>query len=297
MRVSSETLFRTATHAMQQQNGKLVDLQTQVASGRRFQHAHEAPADAVQVLSWEAAEQRIAAQGDAAARVQHRLGMSENALDDAQVMLDRVRELLLSGGTASYSNEDRGRMADALSGIGRDWLLLANREDGTGQALFAGSATGAAFDSAGAYMGSTVARQVEIADGQRVPDGITGDQIFGDVSGQSSFGWLQAAEAALREPDPALRNAALDAALQGVDAVAEQTSRARTEIGNRLNALDRAATWRDGAQAQLTQSLSQTRDTDIIDAATRLAQLSAQQSAAQSTYLQISNLSLFDRLR
>ena len=297
MRVSSETLFRTATAAMQGHNAQLLDLQTQIASGRRFQHAHEAPADAANVVEWESAQQRLTGQGAAADRVQHRLGMTENALDDAQLMLDRIREQLLAGRSDSYTQQDRSLLADEIRGIGQAWLQLANRQDGSGQALFSGSGTGDAFAANGLYLGSPQARRVEVADGQQVPDGISGDTVFGEAAGQSSFDWLQAAEAALREGDAATRHAALDAALLGIDAVAERVSQARTDTGNRLSALDRAATWREGAQAQLTSLLSARRDTDVIDAATRLAQLSAQQSAAQATYLQVSSLSLFDRLR
>lgn len=297
MRVSSETLFRSATGAMQGHNGTLVQLQEQIGSGRRFHHAHEAPAAATSVMEWEAAQARIAAQAGAADRVQHRLGMTETALDDAQVMIDRVREQLLSGRSDTRSDSDRILLADEVAGLARDWLQLANRDNGSGEALFAGTGLGAAFDANGGYLGSTVARQVEVADGQQLPDGLTGDRVFGDAGGQDSFAWLAAAEAALRDTDPGTRHAALDAALVGIDAVAENLSRARTDTGNRLNALDRAATWREGADAQLSLALSRLRDTDLIETATQLAQTSAQQSAAQTAYLQISSLSLFDRLR
>ena len=102
---------------------------------------------------------------------------------------------------------------------------------------------------------------------------------------------------AVREVDPEIRRAALDDAQSGLTALALNTELARTEVGVQRAALDRAATWRDAAGAELTQSLSRLRDTDLIEASTTLTQRSTQLSAAQSAYLQVSSLSLFERLR
>lgn len=297
MRVATETLFRTSTGSMQAHTTQLTKVQQQISSGRQFQHAHEAPAASASVMEWEAALTRIDAQGAAAGRAGHRLGLTENALDDARVITERVKELLVSAGNGAFNNQDRALVAVELEGLAADWRTLANRDDGSGQPLFGGTALGNAFDAAGVYQGSPDNRRVEVADGQQVRDGIPGDQVFGDIGGQSSFAWLDTAVLAVRETDPAARKLALDEVQTGVAAMALNTESRRTEVGVQRAALDRAATWRDTATSELTQSLARLRDTDLIDAATRLSQHSTQLSAAQTAYLQVSSLSLFDRLR
>jgi flagellar hook-associated protein 3 FlgL len=296
MRIASETLFRLSTGAMQTQTAQLAQVQTQIASGRQFQHAHEAPAAAARVVEWEAAQTRLQGQGDAADRVQHRLGLSENALGDARNILDRVNELMISAGNAALNADDRATLAGEVGVLAEEWERLANARDGVGQPLFAGTSLDDAF-VAGVYQGTPDNRQVEVADGQRIRDGVTGERVFGDATGQSSFQWLADAQAAMLEPDAALRTAALDTARGGLTAVGLNVESARTEVGVLGNALDRAATWRDAAEAELINGLSRLRDTDFVDAATRLTQASTQLSAAQSAYLKTSSLSLFDRLR
>ncbi|MAY25876.1 MAG: hypothetical protein CMK02_06215 [Polycyclovorans sp.] len=297
MRIASDTLFRTSTASMQAQTAQLVKVQQQISSGRQFQHAHEAPAAAASVTEWEAALARIEAQGDAASRAAHRLGLTENALDDGRLIMERVQELLISAGNGSFNDQDRELVAREVESLAEQWRTLANVKDGSGQALFAGTALGEAFDVADQYLGTTDTRRIEVADGQKIRDGIPGDRIFGDVQGQSSFAWLDAAVTAVREVDPEIRRAALDDAQSGLTALALNTELARTEVGVQRAALDRAATWRDAAGAELTQSLSRLRDTDLIEASTTLTQRSTQLSAAQSAYLQVSSLSLFERLR
>jgi flagellar hook-associated protein 3 FlgL len=297
MRVATETLFRTSTSSMQAHTAQLAKVQQQIGSGRQFQHAHEAPSAAASVMEWEASLVRIKGQEDASGRAEHRLGLTENALDDARMIMERAKELLISAGNGAFNDQDRALVAVELEGLSAEWRVLANRDDGSGQSLFGGTALGVAFDAAGVYQGSPDNRRIEVADGQQVRDGIPGDQVFGDIQGQSSFAWLDAAVQAVRETDPAVRKAALDEVQSGVSAMALNTETRRTEVGVQRAALDRAATWRDTATSELTQSLARLRDTDLIDAATQLSRHSTQLSAAQTAYLQVSSLSLFDRLR
>ena len=297
MRVATETLFRTSTGSMQAHTTQLAKVQQQISSGRQFQHAHEAPGAAASVMEWEAALARIDAQSDAAGRAEHRLGLTENALDDARLIMERTQELLISAGNGAFNDQDRALVAVELEGLSAEWRALANRDDGSGQPLFGGTALGPAFDAAGVYQGSPDTRRIEVADGQQVRDGVAGDRVFGTVQGQSSFAWLDAAALAVRETDPALRRAAMDNVQSGLSALALNTETMRTEVGVQRAALDRASTWRDTASSALTQSLARLRDTDLIDAATRLSRHSTQLSAAQTAYLQVSSLSLFERLR
>src|SRR5690606_21337508 len=70
----------------------------------------------------------------------------------------------------------------------------------------------------------------------------------------------------------------------------------RAATGSRLSALDNAADARSATELTLHESLSELRDVDVADAASRLALHLAAIEAAQKTMLRVQGLSLFDRM-
>ena len=70
----------------------------------------------------------------------------------------------------------------------------------------------------------------------------------------------------------------------------------RSGTGSRLAALDTAEDARGAGDLTLQQSLSELRDVDFAEAASRLALQLTALEAAQKTMLQVQRLSLFDRM-
>jgi flagellar hook-associated protein 3 FlgL len=70
----------------------------------------------------------------------------------------------------------------------------------------------------------------------------------------------------------------------------------RSRTGSRLAALDSAEDARGAGELTLTRSLSELRDVDFAEAASRLALQLTALEAAQKTMLRVQTLSLFDRM-
>jgi flagellar hook-associated protein 3 FlgL len=66
------------------------------------------------------------------------MASSESALGDAIDLMQRMRELVVQAGNASYADEQRQSIAEELRGLRQQLLGVANRSDGAGGYLFAG---------------------------------------------------------------------------------------------------------------------------------------------------------------
>jgi flagellar hook-associated protein 3 FlgL len=119
------------------------------------------------------------------------------------------------------------------------------------------------------------------------------EDIFSTVGGIIS---------ALKQPagSPAA-NAKLASALQGslqqIDQASDHFLSVRSEVGARLSTLDSAESARESLDIDLAGSLSDLRDLDYAEALTKLNQRLVGLQAAQMSYSQISQLSLFNYLK
>ncbi len=119
---------------------------------------------------------------------------------------------------------------------------------------------------------------------------------------QDMFGVLTeiAAGLSLRDGTPQARAAQanrLSRALEALDQQLTHVSSVRADVGSRLKAADVAADASAGARLQIEQALSDVRDLDYAEAATRLAKNLTALQAVQETFSKLSSLSLFNYLR
>ena len=82
--------------------------------------------------------------------------------------------------------------------------------------------------------------------------------------------------------------------LEGLDRAGERFSEIRAETGARLNALESEFDANEVARLDLETELSRVEDLDFAEAISRLQQQSVGLEAAQRSFAQIQNLSLFD---
>ncbi len=110
--------------------------------------------------------------------------------------------------------------------------------------------------------------------------------MAGDLAGALSNG----------TPDP-VRRTAMVGSLSELDGALNHIQNLRTGVGVRLQALDRSDAAREGMALELEASLSDLRDVDIAEAATRLSIQSTALQAAQNAFVRVQGLSLFNFLR
>lgn len=182
MRVSTAFAQQRGVELMQQQQQALLRTQTQLVTQQKLLSAAQDPA------AWSAAmgqDQALAENGRYTAnaqQVQHRLRMQENALAEGGEILARVRELTVQGATATQSPESRAVIAAELRGLQDSLLGVANRDDGQGRFLFAGTRDGEApFSWNGTstqYAGDSQVRSLAIGPARTLAEGDAGDAIF-----------------------------------------------------------------------------------------------------------------------
>ena len=111
---------------------------------------------------------------------------------------------------------------------------------------------------------------------------------------QTAQNLITALESGDGEANLARTQSAIGRSLQEFDQALGTVLEVRTSVGARLNALDAQAETNADLDLNLRALLSELRDLDYADALTRLRQQMATMEAAQASYAQTQNLSLFN---
>jgi flagellar hook-associated protein 3 FlgL len=165
-----------------QQNLQL-DLQEQIASGRKVQKPSDDPVASAAAVNLEHAKSLNTQYGTNAAGAEAALSIEEQALADASRVLQDVKTLTIKAGNPILSNSDRTSLAAELRGLYDELLGVANRTDGNGSYLFSGYQGGTRPFSESApgvvsYAGDEGSRLVQIGAQRRVMVGDNGAEIF-----------------------------------------------------------------------------------------------------------------------
>ena len=138
MRIATANAYDHGIDVLARRQSELNALQDQITTGKRVSRASDDPAAAAR------AEQAMASIGRSdtsqravdASRVL--MTQTESTLGDADALLQRARELMVSAGNASFGDGERQGIAVELQALRDQLLSLANSGDGAGTYLFAG---------------------------------------------------------------------------------------------------------------------------------------------------------------
>lgn len=276
---------------------------SQIATGRRIERGSQDPAAAAQLRSVARREALAQVEGDNAARLGQDLGAAANELEAVTALLQRARELAVQAANTPLGADGRQAVAFELEQLGQELFSRANATSLTGEPLFAGQSSGLAFirDAAGnvTYAGTPESGAVPVAPGTAIERGLPGSEVFQfDLAGTptSAFAVLGGLVAALQggAPDPAQ---AASAAIAGIDAALDTTSRATTILGTRMAWVEQVEAQQGERKVSLAERRSRVGDTDIAEAIARLQQSLTALEATQTAFARVSSLTLFDALR
>lgn len=397
LRISTAGLYAQGLQGMLQQQQRVARTQQELISNNKLLRAADDPAAMARAQQLDHALAALGQQDRNANLVQHRLHAQESALSDVGSQLNRARELAIQANSGALSAQDRASIAAELRAVRGELLAIANRDDGNGRRLFAGTRDGVIpfVDNAGGvvYSGDDGRNRVEVAPDQWIADGDPGSDVFlrvrtGDgivrgsaATGNTGTGVLQSSTVsdhaawggqALRveftaadawrvvdasgtelatgsyadgatilaggmqlaltgapapgdsfviEPAPtrdvfatlqglidaletpaaspaelARRDNLVGAALGDLASAQDHMLALRSATGSKLVALDMAADTRSATDLTFTQLLSDLRDVDFAEAASRLSLQLTALEAAQKTMLRVQGMSLFDRM-
>ncbi|WP_086618994.1 hypothetical protein [Erythrobacter tepidarius] len=300
---STVSFFNRSLAQMAELRGAIERTRTQIATGQRLERGSDDPAAAAQLRSLARRDALAAMERENAARLGEDLAAASTEVEAVTALLQRARELAVQAASTPTGADGRRAIAFELQQLNEELFSRANGTTLTGEPLFAGQSSDPAFvrDGSGnvSYAGTPESGAVPVAPGTAIERGLPGSEVFEFVSGgmpTSAFAVLGGLVAALNggSPDPA--GAAL-AALEGIDAALDTTSRAQTILGTRMAWVEQVQEQQADRGVTLAERRSRVGDTEIAEAIARLQQSLTALEASQAAFARVSSLSLFNALR
>lgn len=182
MRISTSLLHQQGLQGLLQRQQQLARTQQEMISGTKLIHAADDPAAVATAQRLDHAVASLEQFDRNSGLVEHRLRLQEEALNDVGDNLIRARELAIQANSAALSDNDRASIAAELRSLREELIGVANRDDGAGRRLFAGTRDGIQpFADTGAgvvYAGDDGRNQVDVAPDISVADADPGSDIF-----------------------------------------------------------------------------------------------------------------------
>lgn len=186
LRISTAQMHYNALATMRERQNEIGKLQQQIASGVKLTRGADNPtgiADAQQIQHVLASLDQF---GSNSTLLGDRLRQQESALADAGDQLQRARDLAIQATNGTLNDKDRHAIAVELRGLRASMLQVANRDDGRGRQLFAGTQDGVKpfSDASGSvsYLGNDGQNTVDVAPDVALADTDAGSRVFMDVT-------------------------------------------------------------------------------------------------------------------
>jgi len=282
---------------MEGQQAKLSATQEQLATGERLKSPSDDPFASTRIVALDEQQSRIAQYQRNADMASMRLTLEETALTSAINTLQRVRELAVQGANGTLSPADRQLISVEAFEHMEAILQISNSRDSSGEYIFSGDkSTTVAFvyDGAGnfTYQGDQGQRFLQIGSSREVAVGDSGYDVFENVDAaagptnlmQVVYDFANALSTGTSNPD----------SIGDLDAAINQLVSKRSGVGARQNAIDSEVSANESFILMVQENRSQLADLDYADAVSRFQQQLAGLQAAQQSFLQIQNLSLFN---
>ncbi|MEM9103478.1 MAG: flagellar hook-associated protein FlgL [Pseudomonadota bacterium] len=138
MRISTAQFISNGAQAITDQQADLVKTQSQMSSGLAVLTPSDDPLAANLILKFEqeiTISERYIEIGGAAEGL---VSLEETTLNSMTDLLNRIRDLMISGGNGNYSQLDRQAIAEEVQALLDEAIGLANTQTASGEYLFSG---------------------------------------------------------------------------------------------------------------------------------------------------------------
>jgi flagellar hook-associated protein 3 FlgL len=300
MKISTNLFFDRASQQIVNGQQKLARSQMQLATGKQIVNPSDAPEKASTLQRLRTALEQQQSYRSNLDTLTERLENQNTALQSVSSMLTRMRELAIQYGNGTLGAEQRRVAAIEVRGIRDQMLALANSRDTNGLTLFGGSRVAVdAFNTSGVYQGDQTSNEVPVGTSQAVLNRRGGDDIFRAVvrldeqGEETSVGFFEVID------NLALALEANDApaVLDRIDEITEihqGIALSLADVGSDLNVVESQQSVIDEQLLRLKSVQSDLQDLDYAEAVSRMQKEMLGLEAAQSSFAQISRLSLFN---
>jgi flagellar hook-associated protein 3 FlgL len=277
-------MTQQAADAVSKQREKAAEAGDQLTTGVRVTRPSDDIAAWAEGARARARQVMSEARGNAIGTSRDRLTSTENALDGVNGVLVSARDLATQLANGSYSAQDRADAVAQVQGLRAQALALANTQGPDGTYVLAGSAsTTAPFDAAGNYVGDNQRVVVESGENHRQVGNLPGSVLTAAGGGIDVFATLDALATALGANDVAGIRDSLTPLTSGI----AQLASARTDLGDRMAALNDADDARQSFELELASQQEHAIGADPVQAASQLAQTQQAFEAARTVAQQI----------
>jgi flagellar hook-associated protein 3 FlgL len=138
MRVSTANSYDNTVSLLARRQAELAAQQEKIATGKRVEKPSDDPVAATLA---ETAQNRLSrTQADLRSLETARTGLqqAESGLAESGELIQKVRDLLVSAGNATFGNSEREDIARQLEGLREQLISVANLKDNSGRTLFGG---------------------------------------------------------------------------------------------------------------------------------------------------------------
>ncbi|MDZ4858825.1 MAG: flagellar hook-associated protein FlgL [Candidatus Hydrogenedentes bacterium] len=283
-RVTSQILVWRALSNLRNQSGRIVDLQTQLASGLRVNSPSDDPIDARRAINSRATIAKNEQYVQNIASAGPRLEETVTSLQTVTENLLRTRELTLRGANGTNGQSSLDILAEEINQILEGVVSTANHQTGNAYIFGGTRTTQPPFEvtrdangdiTAVSYVGNTDDINANIGDGVQVVTNEPGSAVF--QSAEDIFQTMIDIRNDMLAGDQAsLQNARIGQ----LETLRNQIGQGISRVGAVQNRLEAAAGELEDFQLQLQQVLSDSIDADFADVVLNLnAQSNAYQAA------------------
>lgn len=182
LRISTAGLHAQGLQGLLLRQSQVARTQQELVTGTKLFRAAENPSGMAETQRLDHALSTLDQHSKNAGLLDHRLRSQEQALADVGTHLDRARQLTVQANSPALSASDRKSIATELRSLRSDIISIANRDDGAGRRLFAGSRDGVVpfADNGGSvsYAGDDGRNRVEVAPDLSLDDTEAGSDVF-----------------------------------------------------------------------------------------------------------------------
>ncbi len=195
MRVTTNLIFDKNFRAINDSQGKLSDIQTQLASGKRLLRPSDDPVGASQVIRLTEELDKITQYNRNNDLVTNALELQETSLRSITDVVNRARALTVRSGNGILSHADKQAIGAEIEQLRNQVIDHMNTQNASGDYIFSGyqSHTQAfefnpsATDNHIKFVGDDGTNTVQLSDSVKVQSTTSGKTLFEDVQARLNF--------------------------------------------------------------------------------------------------------------
>ncbi len=282
MRVTNEMMVSTALYHLRKNGRDLFRLQVMASSGKKLLSPSDDPLGAVKVMKYNH-QRSLFEQYQRNIDFGHSwLQYTESILSDLEGLVSQAHEIAVSQSSDTADAETRAECAGIVRQIREQVWQLANSRFGD-RYIFAGLLNDSPpYLEDGTYQGDAGELRIALGHNVTIRINLTGPEVLSWGS-TDLFQELDELADALENNQPDLIAEKLDT----LDQALRQLSRARSEVGARVDRLESFRGILTSADLDLAEKLSELEDADIAEVVTRLA---TQEAVYQASLMAIRRL-------